>query len=265
MPFDSTATPPATDSVVTVRFTGLMLLKRNSDNGCDIGVHYDAENHAFEAMLIVSEPERPPGLVRLFSGRPDQPFMINVIPTPEKGVQVFKTKGFNRSSLNDHRDFGWAINLRKAYDRTLYFNYRAHPIATLNGGVLYTSRLSPELLDATLIRGGHMTRLHRFSADLSAAVELPTGGAVELSWNESSLSRPIRLPRLSDARGTKYTIVLINNPPSYYATSHDELSLYSSVLYSAPPPFYGVSELAQLSFIGDPSTDEVPCMPVILD
>jgi hypothetical protein len=261
--FSSTTTPPTYDAKVTVRFTGLMLLKANANNGCDIGIHHAAANHLFQAMVIFNEPGRPPGVFRLISGPLSDQMAINVKPQPPTGVQAFRPDAvpFTRDdAVNDPLDFRWAINLRTVYDDTIDFTPAATPIVTLNGGTLYTSRLSLVELDPKIVRDGVSTPLNRFSADLAAAID----GKVEISWHEGSIVRKVQLPRKSDLPGTTYTIVLINEPPNHQAIPHDELSLYNDVLNISLDPS-ATPKFARLSTTSGPSTDEVPCMPVIID
>jgi len=245
-----------------------MLLKpTESSYGCDIGIHRLSDTHAFQVIVVISKPDRPPNLIRLLSGTLTDPFNINVEPDPGSGVEIFApTATFDRRSTTyDELDFRWAINMQELHDGADFTN-GARPIATLNAGTLYTSTLTRAELSPDLVRGTTRTQLRRFSADLAAAIYLPTRRSrVELSWlDESGELRSFELPRRSDPIGTKYTVTLLNDPPISSAASHDELAYYYEVLESRGGPIpepdrYGIS------YSGEPTTDEIPCMPVVLN
>ena len=83
MPFNTTTTHPLTAAAkVTVEFKGLLLLKPDGNNGCEIGIHRFSSTHMFQVILIVRKPERAPTLVRLVTGPLTRPFAINVTPPP---------------------------------------------------------------------------------------------------------------------------------------------------------------------------------------
>lgn len=273
MPFTTTTTPPDTNAQVTVKFAGLMLLKPSeSNNGCDIGIHRLSDSHEFQVIVVVNKPDRPPNVIRLVTGTVTEPFNINVNPAPGSGVEIFTpTATFDRSSTTyDELDFRWAINMQELHDGT-DFNDGARPIATLNAGTLYTSTLTRPDLSPDLVRGTTRTQLRRFSADLAAAINLPTRRSkVELSWSHESgeprviESRVFELPRRADPVGTRYTVVLLNDPPISSAASHDELAYYYEVLElnGAPVP---EPDRYRIAYTGEPTSDEIPCMPVVIN
>jgi hypothetical protein len=267
MSFITTTTAPATNAKVTVKFAGLMLLKPNENNGCDIGIHRLSETHALQVILVVSKPDRPPGLIRLVTGALTQPFAINVNQDPNPGVKAF-TRGPdpfdpNRAG-NNELDFRWAINMRQLHEGA-DFNDGARPVATLNAGTLYTSNLTPTELTPELVNGTKRTPLPRFSADLAAAIDLPVGGTVELSWTvDGGERRSLNLPRRNDPARTTYTVTLLNDPPVVNALAHDELSQYYQVLEVAGQ-MIPLEKQFRIAYNGDPNTDEIPCMPVVLN
>lgn len=268
MTFATTTTPPKTDAQVSVKFAGLMLLKPTANsNGCDIGIHRLSDEHEFQVIVVVNKPDRPPTLIRLVTGTLAEPFNINVDPDPGSGVEVFApTPTFDRNSTTyDELDFRWSINMHDLHE-DVDFNDGARPIATLNAGTLYTSTLTRPDLSPDLVRGTTRTQLRRFSADLAAAIPLPTRRSkVELSWqHESGEARSFDLPRRYDPAGTKYTIMLLNDPPTSSAPSHDELAYYYGVLESRGAPVPALDRY-RLSYTGEPTSDEIPCMPVVLN
>jgi hypothetical protein len=98
---------------------------------------------------------------------------------------------------------------------------------------------------------------------LAAAINLPTGSNVVLSWHELGEPRNFTLPRPGDPADTTYTITLLNDPPTNGATSHDELALYYRVL-ELNGALIPISSRRRLATSYDPTTDEIPCMPVVL-
>ena len=265
MSFSTTTNAPATNAEVTVKFAGLMLLKPNASNGCDIGIHRLSDTHAFQVIVVVSKPDGPPSLIRLVAGSLTQPFAINVTPDPGTGVEAFQTRAesFDRNGRNE-LDFRWAINMQELHPGA-DFNIGARPVATLNAGTLYTSTLTRVELTPELVNGTTRTPLPRFSADLAAAIDLQPASRVELSWNvESGERRTLSLPRRNDPRGTTYTVMLLNDPPVVNALSHDELAYYYQVLEVGGQPIPGANQY-HISYTRDPTTDEIPCMPVVLN
>lgn len=267
MSFNTTTNAPATNAKVTVKFAGLMLLKPNENNGCDIGIHRLSETHALQVILVVSKPDRPPSLVRLVTGALTEPFAIKVDQDPSPGVKAF-TRGpepFDRSSArNNELDFRWAINMQQLH-QGVDFDGGARPVATLNAGTLYTSNLTLTELTPELVNESKRTPLPRFSADLAAAIDLPNGGTVELSWSVEEGERlTLSLPRRSDPARTTYTVTLLNDPPVVNALSHDELSQYYQVLEIAGQRIPAENQY-HIAYRGEPNTDEIPCMPVILN
>ena len=276
MPFTTTTTAPALDATVTVKFAGLMLLKSNANNGLDVGINQLTDGtHEFQVILVVHKPdERPhkinqrPNLVRLVRGPLIDTFTINVEPDPGTGVQAFAptAKAFDFSSLGNHPlDFRWALNMRELHEGA-DFNDGARPIATVNAGTLYTPTLIRPEIGAQLKKQGVIkTSLPRFAADLGIAIDLPSPTSqVVLSWFVAPDERTrYVLPRRLDDRGTKYTVVLMNDPPTSNPASHDELEQYYKVLEvnGAAIP---TDEQYQLDYTGDPTTDEIPCMSVLL-
>ncbi len=271
MPFNTTTTHPLTAAAkVTVEFKGLLLLKPDGNNGCEIGIHRFSSTHMFQVILIVRKPERAPTLVRLVTGPLTRPFAINVTPPPCMGVQAFAPtpEPFDRSNpnrTNNNLDFRWAINMRTPHPNA-DFNDGAHPVATMNAGILYTPTLSrtsldPRLVPAPTTADTPQIRLRRFSANLAAAICLPADGQVDLSWEESG---ELKLPRPSDPEETTYTISLLNEPPAFGLSSHDELDLYYSVLQVNGEPILAPRYHLDLN-LGNPSTDEIPCMPIVLN
>ena len=268
MPFATTTTRPATNARVTIKFAGLMLLKPGADNSCEIGIHRLSDTHSFQAMVIVSKPGRAPSLTRLLTGPLTGGFAMNVT-APRTRVQAFTPTStpFDRSArTNDDLDFRWALDMRKMQQTDVDFNAGARPIATLNTGILYTSNLTSRELNPELVRGTERKALHRFSADLAAAVDLPDRSRLELSWDEGGEFREYRLPRRMDRDdpATTYTVVLLNDPPITTAAAHDELAYYYEVLEHRGLSIAGGDQY-RMSFTSGPTTDEIPCMPVTIN
>ena len=268
MPFSPITTPLPATPRVTVQFAGLMLLKPGAGNSCEVGIHRFSSTHAFQVVLVVRKPNRPPTLIRLLNGPLLRPLAINVLPDPGTGVQAYAptAEPFVRSSgANDVSDFRWALNFR-ALHPDADFNDGARPVATLNAGVLFTPNLTPAALEPELVVNRVTTRLYRLAADLAVAIDLPAGspGRVILTWDELGDRQTLTLPRPLDSDDTTYTISLLNNPPISNPEEHDEMYLYYKVLEAHGNPIPRSSR-RQLNFVSsDPTTDEIPCSPVML-
>jgi hypothetical protein len=277
MPFNTTTTVPDPNSPVTVKFTGLMLLKAGPNNTCEVGIHHLSEFHTFEAILVVNQPGRPLTLVRLFSGPLSAPVSIRRAPAPPAGFQVFAQEPFSRNNGSSHEfDHRWALNPR-SWHPGVDFDEGANPILTLNAGILYASNLTREGLNPGLVPAPSPTSLpnpkkqraiqplHGFAADLAVAIDVtPPNSGLFIEWDEAGTRQTVQLPRAIDPAGTTYTISLMNEPLSTTAPAHDELSLYYNVL-RANGNRVPLSRQLRIQVEDPGRSDEVPCMPVILN
>lgn len=262
--FSTTQTRPTINSRVTVRCSGLLLLKPGPEgNTCEIGVHRTATSpHSFQVMLIVNKPDQPLTFIRLLTGPLTSEFNIEVQPETT-GFQVFEgyPGPFNRSnSRNDPCDSRWAVDMA-ALHPGVDFNDGARPVVKLNEGILYTGNLTRENLRPLLGRPDtNGEPQFRLAADLAVAIDLHPEGKVMLSWENG---QNLELPRPLDAPGTTYTIVLLNEPPGLGGQAHDEFPEYYGVLEVDGKPV-PEEERFVLDFDGQPTTDEIPCMPLII-
>src|SRR5262245_20634996 len=165
MPFTPTNVPPSTTPLVTVAFSGLILLRPGANNTCEIGVHRFTRDHQFHVVLVVERleqqnptpppatvpPPLPPEIVPLLVGPLFAPFSISLEPDPGAGdFKVFAKDPFNRLVPPSHPlDYRWAINFRDLH-LNLDFNEGARPVGTLKTGVLYTPNLTDPSLAPTL-------------------------------------------------------------------------------------------------------------------
>jgi hypothetical protein len=265
MPFTETNTPPVTKPKVTVRFAGLMLLKPGDNNTCEIGIHKFSSTHMFQVMLIVSKPDRPPTLLRLFTGPLTAPFAISA-SAPGSGFQAFAATAapFVRNDPNNHElDYRWALDLTSLHPNA-DFNDGARPVVTLNAGVLYTPTLTRSGLGLDLVQGNAKKPQHRVAADLAASIEVPSNNVVRLAWSDLGDPQTLDLPRSLDPEGTTYTISLMNDPPISSPAVHDELALYYKVLEVNGAPVPDVDR-GRLNVKDAQKTDEIPCLPVTLN
>ena len=275
MPFSTTNTEPKIDATVTVKFTGLMLLKPGEGNTCEVGVHRLSPVHTFEAMLVVHQPGLPLTFKRLTSGPLTAPMSIDVAPVPAAGVQLFAKDPFDRSNGKSHDfDYRWAINMRKLNPNADFTN-DARPAVIINSGILYSSNLTPKGMNPELAAtppapstappepGAAPKPLHRFAADLALAIDVPAGSVLTISWEEAGMPRLLDLPRTSiDRAGTTYTISLMNDPPTGTVVPHDEMDLYYDVLEEGGAPIPPAKRFRIKLPPG--ATDAIPCMPVVL-
>ena len=281
MAFITTPTPPPVDARVIIKFAGLLLLKPGENNSCEIGIHRLSDTHSFQAMVIVNKPGRLPSVIRLVTGPLTRPIAIDV-RDPGPGVRAFNANGvtsvprvtgvprvtlpFDRSSPTNHeQDFRWAINMAEIH-KYPDFNDGARPVATLNAGTLYTPNLIRPTLNPKLVKGETRIRLHRFSTDLAAAISLGDGNRVVLSWDVEGEPTEFTLPRPSEVSelDTKYTVLLLNDPPISDALPHDEFAHYYEVLESGRA-LIPDDKRYRLELEADPTTDEIPCMPVVIN
>jgi len=267
MPFKTTTTPPSINATVTVRFSGLLLLKPGpKGNTCEVGVHRTSTSpHAFQVMLIVNKPKQPLTFIRLLTGPLTGDLNIEAQPATN-GFQVFTPtpEPFVRNDDgNNEFDFRWAVNMSPLHPGA-DFNGGARPVARLNEGILYTGNLSPEAFRPMLgQQGTRGTPQFRIAADLAAAIDLAPGSTVMISWDQSGNARNLELPRPLDREGTTYTIVLLNEPPGIGGEGHDEFAEYYGVLEVGGAKIKP-AERFLLDF-GQPGSDEIPCMPVVLN
>lgn len=268
MPFTKTHTPPNTNSKVTIKFAGLMLLKPNGPKNCDIGIHRFAPRHVFQAMLIVNKPGLPPTLIRLTTGPMMSDLTITANPPSSTGFCVYTKDDNSFDPLNvnnDKLDSRWTIDLYERNPGVAFFDEGTRPFATLNDGVLYTSNLSKEGLKPALVRGAQTERRAFVAADLSASIDLSGDGYVVMSWRELGKPKTLRLPRDMDKNiNATYTIVLLNDPPSIEPASHDELGLYYDVVRINGQQVQN-GDKWELIYEDAPKSDEIPCLPILLN
>lgn len=273
MPFIRTSTPPSTNSTVTVEIAGLLALRPGANDSCEVGVHRFSRIHAFQVMLIVKKPTRPPRLIRLLSGPLTSDLEMSVVPNPGTGFRVFASAGasdpFNRAAnppdnaelALDHR---WALNVRGLPNHhDADFNQGGRPLVKLNTGVLYTSTLTRPTLQIMLKCGETETNLHRIAADLAVAIELQGQSKFVIGWSEfGEPVDPVVLPRPRDPEGTIYTVVLLNDPPITNPPIHDELKEYYRILVrgNGSP----IDPQCRLTVSEPQKTDEIPCLAVLL-
>lgn len=266
MPFTVTHTLPTINSRITIKFAGLVILRPNGGNMCDIGIHHFNTTHLFQAFVIVNKPKLPLTLIRLTNGPLTAPFTIVANPVVT-GFQVFTRDDdpFDPNAAgNDALDYRWAINMRDL-NHGIDFNQGAEPIATLNDGILYTSNLSKDGLNPIVVQNGVEHPHRQIAADLSASINLPNGGTVKMTWGETGDEKTFTVPREGfDPPNTTYTIILINDPPAVAPSPHDELAIFYKVLRINGDQVPG-DDQCQLIFDSDHKLDEIPCPPVVLN
>lgn len=268
MPFETTQNLPS-DPLVTVKFTGLMVLQPGADNTCDVGVHNVSTTHVFQAILVVSKPDNPPTLIPLFSGPLQAPFMIRLgSATPSAGdFKVFEKEPFTQTLQgSDRHDARWAINLQSPAG-DIKVNEGAMPFVTLKTGVLYTPSLSAQVLKPKFTRPPAAEKeIERFASELAVAIKPPGGTKVVLEWRDGENRRTVALPFGSDDDDdTRYTVYLINEPPNFGSELHDEMALYYQVLQRNGQPIEE-RDRCKLKIKKDQvRLDQMPCNPITLN
>src|ERR1044072_4492804 len=146
MPFDTTPNLPG-NPLVTVKFSGLMVLQPGDNKTCKVGVHKFNRTHLFQAILVISKPGQAPILITLFTGPLQDNFSIRLDPDPNPAQGDFKVlqKGnFDPTTLanpnpagadNNANDYRWAINLQ-APAGGIAINEGGAPSVILKTGVL---------------------------------------------------------------------------------------------------------------------------------
>jgi hypothetical protein len=276
MAFTRTDTPPKTDAKITVEFAGLMLLRQGANDTCEIGIHRFANDHTFQANLIVKKTNRPPRLIRLQTGIPTSNFTMTV-PNPDAGIRAFAAsaqfpdpfaRGNQNNQLNNQLDYRWAFNIRSLpqHGAAVDFNDGAKPIATLNTGVLYTPTLSRQGLPIKQICGTTEIDIYRVAADLAFAIELPANKRMVIDWDDFGEPQHLDLPRAGEEQedDTTYTLSLLNDPPFSHAPAHDELKLFYKVLRRNGNTIPEV-EQCRLEIRNAQKNDQIPCLPGLLE
>jgi hypothetical protein len=267
MYFVRTNIPPNINSRVTVTFAGLMLLRAAAGNTLEIDIHKFSRIHLFQVLLVVNKPQRPPRLIRLLTGPLTSNFDMRVLPEPTTHIQAFAPTPdpFHPQANNDELDYRWSFNFRSLPGhQNVDTNDGANPVATLNAGVLYTQNLTRLGLEPVQVCGLTETRLYRVAADQAAAVDLPTGYKLTLSWQDLGQPQTQDLPRPNDPTGTTYTVALLNEPAASDPPAHDELREYYRVLQRGGQPVPDPQQ-CRLEFRNLQKTDEIPCLHVFLE
>ena len=272
MPFTPTTTVPNLNATVTIRFSGLMLLKPGAGNTCEVGIHRFSPFHNFQAMLIVHKPNLPLTFIRLTQGPLTGPMSFELFPAPAPGFSAFEPGPFDRNSdLTNKKDHRWVLNMREHHPN-VDFSDGARPLAILKSGILYTGNLTLpglnlELVPATEDGPPRVSLGKGIAADLAVAIDNVTrpkdDDGLFVTWEELGESQELILPRRSDLvnhPGTTYTIALMNDPPTIDPLDHDELDMYYKVLRVGGNKI----PLEQQYRVKDDQgqTDEVPCMPI---
>lgn len=277
MPFTTTNVRPEFDAPVTVKFSGLMVLQPGPNETCEIGVHRHNRDHVNQVLLIVNKPDLPVSVVPLLLGPLTGPFDIKLRalnpevildPDPDFGdFKIYERDPFDRTlPTSDNYDHRWALNLRPG-NPDARINDGAKPVITLKTGTLYTSNLSnPALVPKFRVPGSEDgEELNQFAGDLAASIIPPDGTEVLLEWKDLGDDKFITLPRLGDPEGTTYTVCFINEPPNYATESAEELPLYYKVLAKEDGKLFEDEEQCILELPDETRSDEVPCMPIILN
>src|SRR5829696_7549739 len=114
MPFETTQNLPA-NPLVTVKFSGLMVLQPGDNKTCNVGVHRFNRTHLFQVILVISKPNQAPTLITLFTGPLQDNFLIRLDPDPGAAgdFKVFEKEPFTHTAQgSDPNDARWAINLQ---------------------------------------------------------------------------------------------------------------------------------------------------------
>jgi hypothetical protein len=270
MPFEPIGVLPSSP-LVTAYLSGLLLIRCLNESSCDIGVVNNEPSHILKISLRVIEPASTRTIV-LHHGSLDTPFRIDVERATQPGVFAFQDPdhAFARNPRRDNgRDLRWAIDLEgdEFHREPLSANLPLiHPGLSLNnGGVFHTAeRTDEDSLKISRSRSG-VYGMSSIAAIIGASIDVVPDSHVTLQW--SGAGRPLILPRPDDKPGARYELIVSNEPPEA-TTDSDELANYYAVLKKNNGTAIPDGEKWMLD-VGPHSlllkTDEIPCMPVILN
>ena len=274
MPFQTTATPPAMRSKVTLEFAGQLLLEAGADDTnqshtCEIGVNRFTLAHMLQVLLIVSKPNRAPIAFPLLRGPLTSDFTVRLDPDGFGDFHAFAPtpEPFLRTAAanNHENDYRWAMNVR-ALHPIAKRNRGAEPVVKVRTGTLYAPDVThPDLAPRFERTNLPPIPLYRVAADLAVSIDPPAGKTVRLEWQEMGDPFHIDLPRQSDSNdaGTIYTVSFINDPPMSEPL-HDELGLFYKCLHENGSTIPQEARWS-LTYNDQAKSDEIPCLPGVLN
>jgi hypothetical protein len=189
--------------------------------------------------------------------------LIRPHPDVDGNFKVFAKDPFDRTTARSHiNDYRWGINMRSKH-LDAYINDGAKPTVILKTGVLFTPDLTkPSLIPKLTCPTGGTEELKQIATHF--AVSIPSATKVAIEWKDQGNKRKIYLPRPGEDERTIYTLYLINEPQNFDGFPHDELPLYYKVLESGGAEIPDTDQ-CKLKFEGATRSDEIPCMPIVLN
>ena len=270
MPF-TTARRYPTSPLLSVYFSGLLIIKPNNDGtSCNIGVHHEPR-HKLKVFLKINRPNEPAIRKILQLGPLARDFQI--LNSSQTGVFAFKpVDNFNRNlAVDDRRDLRWSVNLENSEFNNEPFALvpgSASPGITINSGVFSTAERTDET-SVNIVKsrqGLNATPVNSIASVIEARIELTGADHIFLVPNNLP---PVLLPRSEDLLGTTYELEISNEPPDDFADL-DELDHYYEVLTKENGDPITDDEkwhlsVAQAVVDSDAKSDEIPCMPIVLE
>lgn len=264
--------PPS--PIVTVDFSGLLVVRCLNSRTCEIAVLYSPP-HKFKISLEVNEPDNATRTIPIYSGT--SPVTFSIAGTVASGVSAFEAPGpFSRDPLKDRgRDFRWAIDLEGDEFHREFLDVDMTKIRStgiITSGVFYSAERTDEvsLPNITRTRGGVPHGMSSITGVIGARIDVASGSHLNLEVQEgTNAPKLISLPRdREDKPGTTYVIRISNEPPEGTTTDPDELLNYYQVLKKRVGG--NILDGEKWKLAPNPpsmvvSTDEIPCMPITLN
>lgn len=277
--------------LLTVYFSGLLIVNPLTDAVCEIGVHHDTTSaeprkHHLKIRLKVTLADHGVINVPIHAGPLEQPFRIKVFNPVDSTIGAYYKQGaFRRDpGRDDGRDLRWALNLEgEEFHRGDLSSDSAElkPVVRVeNGGVFFTSeRTDPSIFGITRYLGASNPAsgvpMDSIANVIGVGIDVAERGTIELSGFKGS-PQTLTLPRPIDKDGSTYELFITNRPIGEMMPEPDELAHYYEVLKKSgganiPDPekwHVHIELLGQFFEDMDATkrpkkTDEIPCMPII--
>jgi hypothetical protein len=285
MPFQQVKNMPDGEPDVRIFFHGLLLLRSQDGEACEVGVHPNAANHTFSVEVRTKTAgkadvvhmrhfgdlkfRRPGVTIKVEGAARDAAFKF----IPDKPFNIEEGQG-------EPEDFRWVANLEGGH-------FHAKPLSTsvfdtqhtieLKGGEYYFHAARRTEAPISRTGGGKEPQIFgRLASVVGAKVYLSAEQALIMAWHDGS--RECSLLLAKPEAGTSHEIYINNSPlfedPVLLLSPHDELDQYYKVIQSVglvEQFSLKVNELPTRAREGSAKFDSargsarIPCLSVVLD